>query len=78
MGWRLSVEVQICRLKRNLPKFSDLANETEGREKGKREAVRTKKVVHESTHVGTEGNHGSKCAMSCLSAELEPWNYRRL
>lgn len=50
-------------LERNLPKFSDLANETEGRKRRKRESSQNQKVAHESTafdwtHMGTEGMMG--------------------
>lgn len=40
---------QYCRLERNLPKFSDLANETEGRNRRKRESSQNQEVLHEST-----------------------------
>lgn len=54
---------QYCRLKRNLPKFSDLANETEGRNRRKRESSQNQEVAHESTafdwtHMGIEGMMG--------------------
>lgn len=54
---------QNYRLKRNLPKFSDLANETEGRKRGKRESSQNQEVAHESTafdwtHMGTKGMMG--------------------
>lgn len=54
---------QYCSLKRNLPKFSDLANETMGRNRRKRESSQNQEVAHESTafdwtHVGAEGMIG--------------------
>lgn len=65
-GWDLlgrGTGREYCSLKRNLPKFSDLANETEGRNRRKRESSQNQEVLHLSTafdwtHMGTEGMMG--------------------